>query len=638
MLRKPAWSNTAVFVWAMACLMVLCCTASSLSSASASASEASLGSSAAGPGPASVQVREPASAQPAADGASVVRLGRAEFVASAAPAPPAQGWTTVSLPDSWRQSRPSTSGYGWYRLRVAFVDRPTRPLALYVRHVSLAAEFWLNGSLLNPGVRFDAPDGRMGSDMGDEPILLTLPAGLFHAGNNEFDVRLQGDARIRSGLSDLFLGPPEAFDNDWQMRHIAQVVVPYIVLVVMGGAGCFVIAHLWRRREPHIIQLGAVIATLAVASYLSVSMPLSRVDQIVLRVIVTTLEFWPLCIVGYRMSGVRIRGFAWAQHGLPVLTIAIALGAWVTGHASDKLWFIVWPLMVLRMTVAGLLLRRAWLDRSVKLGLLALTAGLWLVTTAQSLALPTDWFAWDTIRLSTVGVVPFCIVLLFLFAERFILDHEEAIEQQRAAVAAERGRILQDMHDGMGAHLITALRLARREDVDRVDLARSIEESLQDLRLIIDSLDLSDRDLLPLLGNLRFRLEPRLNALGIRLVWDVELPLPELDYLSPESALSILRVVQEAINNAIQHGRPATLRIAVRAEADRVLVEVSDDGIGFEPRPGSGSRGSRGLSGMRMRAEKLGAELVIASDSDGTRVSLRLPVVATQPVAPQRIP
>jgi signal transduction histidine kinase len=552
---------------------------------------------------------------------AVLHLQQAEFVAGESVKPPAQGWTSVTLPDRWRRSHPGLSGFAWYRLRFSLAQPPSRPLALYVKHISMAGEFWLNGSLLNPGVRFDSPNGHMGSDMGDEPHLIILPAGLFHAGDNELNIKLQGDRRIRSGVSEVLLGPLTTFQSDWRWRYTIQVVVPYIVLVVMAGAGCFVIAHLWRRRQPHLIQLCAVIATISVIIYLSASMPISRVDLQVVRVFVTTIMFWVLCVIGYRMARIPVRGFWIAQHGLPILVTVVVLVLWISRTATDQIWFVDWPLLVLRTFVVGLVLWRAWLDRSIKLALLAISAQIWLVAVAQSVAISSGWLPWDSVLLSTVGNGPFCLMLLFLFAEQFILDHEQAKEQQRAAIMAERGRILQDMHDGMGAHLITALRLARREDVDRVDLARSLEESLQDLRLIIDSLDLSGRDLLPLLGNLRFRLEPRLNALGIRLEWDAEPPLPELEYLTPESALAILRIVQEAINNAIQHAQATLLRLTVRSEGEQVLVEVSDNGTGFVPRAG---KGARGLSGMRMRAAKLGADLAITSNVDGTKVGLRL--------------
>jgi signal transduction histidine kinase len=123
-----------------------------------------------------------------------------------------------------------------------------------------------------------------------------------------------------------------------------------------------------------------------------------------------------------------------------------------------------------------------------------------------------------------------------------------------AAIDAERTRLLHDVHDGMGSHLITALRLARSEDVDRSVVSDTIEEGLQDLRLIIDSLDIGNQGLVQVLGNLRYRLEPRLAALGIRLEWDVQ-PRGELETVSPEVALAVLRIVQEALNNAVKHAR-----------------------------------------------------------------------------------
>jgi len=186
-------------------------------------------------------------------------------------------------------------------------------------------------------------------------------------------------------------------------------------------------------------------------------------------------------------------------------------------------------------------------------------------------------------------------------------------------------RILQDMHDGMGAQLITALRLARRKDTDREKLARHIEESLQDLRLIIDSLDMTEHDLLPLLGNLRFRLEPRLQALGIQLAWDVS-PLPPLTYLTPESALSVLRIVQEAVNNALQHTQSPLITISVQPHENAIIIRVADNGHGVIPndrRPGS-----RGINGMQARADKLGVRLFIQGGAQGTEVILFLPLSA----------
>jgi signal transduction histidine kinase len=240
----------------------------------------------------------------------------------------------------------------------------------------------------------------------------------------------------------------------------------------------------------------------------------------------------------------------------------------------------------------------------------------------QSAFILMDWLPWDALRTSTLGVVPFCLVLLFVFAEQFILDREQAAAAQRDAIIAERGRILQEMHDGMGAHLIAALHLARREDVERNVLVRSIEDSIQDMRSIIDTLDLNGRDLVPLLANLRSRLEPRLKALGIELQWGVAVPLPEIEHMTPGKALAVLRIVQESLNNTIQHAQAHTIRIAALVDGDAVRIEIADDGRGFDQ--SQLRAGGRGIAGMRGRAKALHASIDIVGGA-GTTVVLRVP-------------
>ncbi|WP_328586092.1 sensor histidine kinase [Chitinasiproducens palmae] len=546
------------------------------------------------------------------------------FAPAAGAMPPREGWTAVRLPDNWRRSHPRLAGFAWYRIPFDLHAPPEQPMVLFVPHVALAAEFWLNGSLLNPGVRFDGPDGSLGARMADEPVHLILPTGLFRSGRNVLEIRLQGSEKVRSGLSAIRLAPEHAVRSSWRWRYAMQVVIPYAMLVVLGAALCFLAAHIWLQRRLTVVHLLLMVAVISTTSYTFLELPIMRGEEQTVRVGITTSMYWMLCVFGYRMSGVRIRGLLWVIHISSALTLLAALALTIAGEASDRLWLITWLHVAVRAVVVALLLRHAWQRRSTKLALLGLTAALWLVTIAQSNLILMELLPWDAFRWSIVGAAPFCVVLLFFFAERFILDRDKAASEQRAAIQAERNRILQDMHDGMGSHLITALHLARREDVNRAELARTIEESLQDLRLIIDSLDLTEQDLLPLLGNLRFRLAPRLRALGITLEWDVRPPLPELDYLTPDSALAVLRIVQEAINNALQHAAPTHIRLSARADGDAVYVQVVDDGRGFDGAPRS--TGSRGLSGMRLRAARLQAALSIDSSSAGTEVTLRLPV------------
>ncbi len=564
-------------------------------------------------------------AQPIADAllqpGKTLLLDRAEFIFSNQDTPPRQDGVSVALPDNWRQRIPGFSGFAWYRLHFHLNDIPRQPLALYLPHLSVAGEIWLNGSLLNPGVRFNNSRGINVMRMNEAPIYLVLPAGLFHIGDNQLFIRLQGDHALRSGLSAIRLGSAIPLQKRWFKRYLVQGVVPYVILVLIAGSLCFLVAYTWRQRRLFIIQFALLFCLATLLSYLA-DLAVTLGVQEALRVMITTAMYWALCVAGYRLSGAKLPWFPPVFHGVTMLTLAATAIVTLAGAATDRIWLFTWPHVILRLIPIGLLLHLGWQQRSLKYTALSLTALLWTITVAQSYLIIMDVLSWDSFRWSFAGALPFCVVMIYFFAERFIIDRELSQLEKRDAIVAERSRILQDMHDGMGAQLITALRLARNNDSDREELARHIEESLQDLRLIIDSLDLTEHDLLPLLGNLRFRLEPRLRTLGITLEWDV-IPIPPLPYLTPASALSILRIVQEAINNALQHAQSAHIRITVRPDDTGVIIRVTDDGHGILPetvRPGA-----RGMAGMHARAEKLGLRLTIQGGTGGTEVALFLP-------------
>ncbi len=97
-------------------------------------------------------------------------------------------------------------------------------------------------------------------------------------------------------------------------------------------------------------------------------------------------------------------------------------------------------------------------------------------------------------------------------------NFERLRESERVKVEAqERQRIMQDMHDGLGSQLMSSLMLVEREAVSNDQFAQILRESIDDMRLAIDALAADDADLAAALGNLRFRMEPRLRAAGMEL-------------------------------------------------------------------------------------------------------------------------
>jgi len=198
-----------------------------------------------------------------------------------------------------------------------------------------------------------------------------------------------------------------------------------------------------------------------------------------------------------------------------------------------------------------------------------------------------------------------------------------ALAGERSA-RAESERMQRDLHDGLGAQLVAALAVAEREPNDNDAVRHAVRLALGELRGAVDSLDAGgDRALSDVLGALRARLEPLTQGSPARFVWRVgEISVqPEL---TAQQALHLLRILQEAIANAVKHSGASTLEVTSGSE-DRAgragaFVEVRDDGRGaIDAKPG------RGLANMRERAALMGAEVSVDASAVGTSVRLWLP-------------
>lgn len=187
----------------------------------------------------------------------------------------------------------------------------------------------------------------------------------------------------------------------------------------------------------------------------------------------------------------------------------------------------------------------------------------------------------------------------------------------------ERQRLMQDMHDGLGSSLTSALRVVERGQLGTVEMTQVLVGCIDDLKLAIDSMEPLEADLLLLLATLRFRLGPRLESTGIVLRWQVE-NVPALDWLDPRNALHILRILQEAISNIIQHTRATEIRVATCADNHGVVVTISDNGQGFVLEQALHS-GGKGLSNQMRRAHAIRAKIAWNSTPAGTCLSLWLP-------------
>jgi signal transduction histidine kinase len=240
------------------------------------------------------------------------------------------------------------------------------------------------------------------------------------------------------------------------------------------------------------------------------------------------------------------------------------------------------------------------------------------------------------------GVLTLRFLATFKRATNLNAELEERVEEKHAelesnfervrdleeirVVSAERERIMREMHDGVGGHLVSILAMVQKGRAGPKEIAAALRLSIDDMRMVIDSLDPNLDDLNLVLGAFRSRTESRLRAEGLKLRWEVS-DLPPVSRFGRHERLHVLRILQEAVTNVVRHADAKTIhvQIGVGDQGDGrsgILLVVIDDGVGV----GANAPTGRGRANMIQRAQLIEATLGLDATAEGTRLELWIPL------------
>lgn len=359
---------------------------------------------------------------------------------------------------------------------------------------------------------------------------------------------------------------------------------------------------------------------------------------------------------------------SWADHGAVPAVVAgslllaawYAAGAWLSRRLGPRgawVWFAVlavgWVVLVLLApTFAWLVFALNLLALQVLPDGAALGTVVALTLTAISVLWPTASNPLAAVLGPTMGAVVAVGVswgyqrILAESAERgrllgeltaaqadlVAVQSELATVQRETGALAERSRLARDIHDTLAQGYSSILLLARAglaRGASEADLLGQIEstaaENLEEARRVVHALAPAQLEDAPLPAAVR-RLVERLAAeTGIR----AELEVVGDPRLAPTDVdVAVLRLVQGALANVRQHARAGRVRVSLSYEPTELLVDVVDDGRGFDPAavgPGVGA-GGFGLRAMRERLAEFGGTLSVESEpGEGTAVAASIP-------------
>ena len=192
-------------------------------------------------------------------------------------------------------------------------------------------------------------------------------------------------------------------------------------------------------------------------------------------------------------------------------------------------------------------------------------------------------------------------------------------QAERSAALAERTRLARELHDSVTQSLYSVTLYAEAaaillESGNQVDAAKHLrelrdtaQEALREMRLLIFEL----RPLALEKSGLAAALQARLDAVETRGGIKAELHVEGEEKLSLNLQQELYHIAQEALNNIIKHAHAHRVQVNLKFSKDCIRLEICDDGVGFDP--GKLHRGGLGLSGMKERAQKIGAQLGIES-------------------------
>lgn len=575
-----------------------------------------------------------------------------------------QDWSSaqsVALPHVWDDSHRRWRGVAHYRVELPqaleSMAHQGSGLALLLPRVGVRMRVLLNGHELIEDAWYRA-DGY--SDAGTYAHVVALLPGLLQPewDRNELVIELRGEALRISGLSPLWVGPRQAIWKRHDWLHWWQIELTWMV-----GASALLLGMLslliWLRSREHLFGLLAGgLLVLVVRLLLSVQVYLP--GPFVVWDFLHKLSFTWYCGFVYLFM---YELFDFRQGILRRLVNAMMVVApiWMLMQAlaQDYMLYRAWMTLVVGICVLALLgvMRRARWGLDAQQRLMVVVGLAILVTGVRDYLVVQMGFPGDVdIRWMTPGSLILMFAMGWALLHRSVLSLEQvgalnaqlsqrvqqreqelqevfdrlrSVERQRI-IEGERRRLTRDMHDGLGSQLVQTLNMVRSsgEKVDSSAVAGMLHHALEELRMTLDSLEPMEGNLATILGTLRQRIAPALEAAQVELDWQVQ-EVPPLPGLEARGVMHLFRCLQEVFANVVKHARASRVTVRTQVEGSHVVLTVCDNGIGVGHwSSGATSLRGRGIGNIRIRAAEIGAEVEFLPAKPGTCVRMSFPVLS----------
>lgn len=568
---------------------------------------------------------------------------------------PADAARTQTLPHVWSNEARDWTGQASYLLRLPPELQDVADaagLALLLPRAGVRFRVLFNGHELTAECWHRGPGY---CDSGTRAHVVALPPGLMTDvwTDNRIEVQVQGGMLRISGLSPVWIGPRDPLVQRHRWLEWWQVDLTWMVTASALMMGILSLLIWVRTTERLFGLLGGGLLVLTLRLWLST--PIFVPGPFLFWDYLHKLSFTLYCgflylfmseLFEFRQSMARKVVLAMMALG----PVWLAVQAWLQNYQLYRVWTGVIVLVCLLALVK--VIHRARWGMNVNQRLMVVVGVATMVTGLRDflvvqIGLPGDadirWMTpgslvlmftmgWVLVRRTAVAmeqVARHNAELARKVGEReselhAVFDRLRVVESQRV-LEAERRRLTRDMHDGLGSQLVQTLNLVRSNgaQLDSGAVAGMLHHALEELRMTLDSLEPMEGDLPTILGTLRQRIAPALQAAGIELDWQVQ-EVPAVPALEARGVMHLFRCLQEVFANVVKHAHATCVTVRTWSEAGHVFLSITDNGVGWGRAAGSSwNGGGRGIGNIRLRAAEIGAEVQFSPAHPGTCVRFR---------------
>ena len=529
------------------------------------------------------------------------------------------------------------------------IDQPEQGLVVFVPRYNRWASLWVNGQAIPMA---DSPAWRAGR-LGGKWV---VPPGFLKPGRNSIAVEVRREC-CRAFLGSIIAAPPGAIDiaiRQWRLQSLFPSV-GLMVVGLFGAASCLMAAaRSPYRQEAYAAALAFAGMALGGLWQVDILTPSSEPIYGAAGQMTLLATFAGLVALADRWfpGGPRYDGalvtcsaiFAFINLAAAITTDGMPLAI---RNLNELLVVLFANIAILSCVVRGVRVEgRALIPDAAVVMLIPAISISDLIGSLQISPL--------SLNIAPLGILALAVLLLLGIVRRARmlsrrLEHANALLDARiaskeaeleataallrqreaeAAVQGERSRIMRDLHDGLGSQLMSIMLSARVGIAEPAVVAEGLQAVIDEMRLMVDSMDSVGESLSAALATFKARVQPRIETTGIAFDWQEDPAIATLSDFGPRDVLQIFRVLQEAVTNALKHAECNRIAVNAVVSDGRLVLQIEDDGKGITTRGQAG----RGLTNMRLRAASVQGEVMVepGTNGTGTRITLTLPLRLAQ--------